>query len=118
MSLPGFHYSVPNGAKCDAHHDRDAVANIQGETDSFGAEYILMCQECYDEYKEEAKKPHISDCDWCGAKQIAVRPRRDYDEGMNGPVYYACQGCIDRDNARIEDELSDDDFSVDYGDWE
>jgi hypothetical protein len=36
---------------------------------------------------------------------------------MNGPVYYVCQNCIDKDNARIADELADDDLSYDYGDW-
>jgi hypothetical protein len=75
MSLPGSRHSVPKDAKCDLHHDRDAVANIQGETDSFGAEYILMCPECYSEHKEETKNPQISTCDWCKAKQVAVRPR-------------------------------------------
>ncbi|KXV79704.1 hypothetical protein AD953_01320 [Acetobacter malorum] len=118
MNLPGSLHSVPQDTKCGMHHNRDAVANIQGETDSFGAEYILMCQECYDEYKEEAKKPHISTCDWCKAKHVTVRPRRDYDEGMSGPVYYVCQNCIDKDNARIADELADDDLSYDCGDWE
>lgn len=49
--------------------------------------------------------------------QVLTGPRRDYDEGMNGPVYYVCQNCIDKDNARIADELADDDLSYDYGDW-
>lgn len=111
-SLPGSSHFVPENAKCDIHTDRNAVANIQGETDSFGAEYILMCRECYEEYKEEAKKPHISTCDWCKAERVPVRPRRDYDEGMNGPVYYCCQDCIDKSNARMAEELGD------YGDWE
>lgn len=118
MNLPGSHNKVPPGGKCEDHPERDAVKNIQGETDSFGAEYHLMCRECYTQYKEEAKKDYIDNCDWCKARDVAVRPRRDYDEGMNGPVYYVCQDCIDKDNARIADELKDDDLSCDYGDWE
>ncbi|WP_395495597.1 hypothetical protein [Acetobacter sp. KSO5] len=116
-NLPGSRHSVPKNAKCDIHADRNAVANIQGETDSFGAEYILMCQECYDEYKQESRKPDISDCNWCEAKQIAVKPRRDYEEGMSGPVYYVCQSCIDRDNARIAEELNDRDSYHGDGNW-
>lgn len=117
-NLPGSSHSVPENTKCDIHAERHAVANIQGETDSFGAEYILMCQECYNEYKEETKNPHISDCDWCEAKQTATWPRRDYEEGMSGRVYYLCQTCIDRDNAKISNELNDRDFYCDYGDWD
>ena len=39
-SLPGSGHSVPDGAMCDEHPDRPAVARVQGETDSFGCEMI------------------------------------------------------------------------------
>ena len=45
-TLPGHSCGVPTSTKCDTHPDRDAIRRIQGETDSFGCEYIDMCQEC------------------------------------------------------------------------
>jgi len=35
---------------CDDHQDRPATHRIQGETDSFGCEYIDWCDECYTNY--------------------------------------------------------------------
>jgi hypothetical protein len=39
-TLPGHSHQVPDGTVCDDHPDRPAVARIQGETDSFGAELM------------------------------------------------------------------------------
>ena len=46
----GSHHKVPEGATCDDHPDRPATHRVQGETDSFGCEYIDWCQECHDKY--------------------------------------------------------------------
>ena len=46
----GSHHKVPAGTMCDDHQDRPATHRIQGETDSFGCEYIDWCDECYDKY--------------------------------------------------------------------
>lgn len=47
---------------CDDHPDRPATHRVQGETDSFGCEYIDWCQECHDKYlaEREANPPERS----------------------------------------------------------
>ena len=37
-TLPGSFHPVKADFKCDVHSDRIAIANVQGETDSMGAE--------------------------------------------------------------------------------
>lgn len=104
-TLPGHSSSVPKGAKCDEHPDRDAVRRIQGETDSFGCEYHDMCQECYDEYVHEAKNADRSEkCDWCGQHDEHLYPHRDIEEGSHGRVYEMCKPCIDAERQRWEED--------------
>jgi hypothetical protein len=50
FSRSGSLHRVPSGMTCDDHPERLAVKRVQGETDSFGCEYIDWCQECYDNY--------------------------------------------------------------------
>ena len=50
-SLPGKRHELPKGAKCDEHPERDAVARVQGETDSMGCEMLDLCQECLDDLR-------------------------------------------------------------------
>ncbi len=43
-TMPGHRQGSPSGVACD--HDgclRDATVRVQGETDSFGAEYLDFC---------------------------------------------------------------------------
>lgn len=110
-SLPGSHHVIPEGATCDVHADRAAVKRIQGETDSFGCEMHDLCQECYDEYKVEASNPTVGACDWCKSSNVELRYKRDYEEGMAGPVYQVCESCIKKDNARLAEELADYDWN-------
>jgi len=105
-TLPGAAHDFPDGTKCDMHQDRQAVARIQGETDSFGSELWDMCQECLDEHHEEMRTAdHSGVCDWCHTHQPRLRPRRDYEEGMHGRVYEVCDTCIKRENDELEMEL-------------
>lgn len=125
-SLPGAGHPLPEGGTtCDSHPERPATHRVQGETDSFGSEMIDMCDECWAAYKEEAKKPNIGQCDWCKSREVALRPSRDYEEGMSGPVYYVCSPCITKRDERdrqymdehkydILDEYDDDDYRDDY----
>ena len=105
-TLPGATWDPPDGAWCDDHPDRPAVRRVQGETDSFGSEMYDLCQECIDkmrgEVAEERAKPHR--CDWCKKEKVGVRPKRDYDEGMSGPVYQVCGDCALEYNRRLEEE--------------
>ena len=94
-TMPGSVHELPEGTKCDSHEDRLAVKRIQGETDSFGCEYVMLCQECLDAYhkfrEEERNTPRY--CDWCKQQKLHVSPHRDVDEGMAGPVYNVCREC-------------------------
>ena len=113
-SLPGSRHSLPDGAVCDVHPDRPAVARIQGETDSFGCEMNDCCQECVDEIRTYSRSAEARSgrCDWCKEQATDLRDRRDYDEGMSGPVYRVCGACVKQQNERLEEEAAE--FEHDY----
>lgn len=114
-TLPGRSHDFPDGTMCDQHPDRPAVARIQGETDSFGAELNDMCQECLDDdRKAMAEADHSGVCDWCKNRAPRVRPQRDYEEGMSGRVYDVCDACIKRVNDEAERDLE----SRGHDDWD
>jgi hypothetical protein len=96
---------------CDEHPDRLSYRRVQGETDSFGSEMHDMCQECYENYRKEMEAHRAEAatgvCDWCKAHATDLRDRRDYDEGMCGPVYRVCGPCVRRDNEAAQAELDD-----------
>lgn len=108
-SLPGSRHPLPAEAMCDDHPDRSAVARVQGETDSFGAEYYDMCEECLARHKAFHADPDnsLGTCEWCKARDVRVRPHRDYEEGSAGRVYDVCDQCITRENKRLDDEWTD-----------
>jgi len=124
-TLPNSGHHVPDGTMCDDHPDRPAVARIQGETDSFGSEMHDMCEECLDEYSaylrsEQAEEDSSGTCDWCKQFAKGLRPKRDPEEGMAGPVYYVCSPCIKKYNDYWEQEARYDDnnyFGDDYDDF-
>ncbi len=102
-SLPGAvdrSESALSGSMCDNHDDRKAVIRVQGETDSFGCEYHHLCQECHDAWNAEVDPLETGDCDWCKNPSTGLRPTRDTDEGMAGPVYYVCQPCRKKQSDR------------------
>lgn len=104
-TLPGAGHPLPPGAMCDDHPDRPAVARIQGETDSFGAELLDLCQECLDELRAHRAEARCGMCDWCRAEATDLRPKRDVDEGLAGRVYHVCGLCDSRYEARLREEL-------------
>lgn len=119
-TLSGALHAVPKGQKCDEHPDRDAVARIQGETDSFGSEMHDWCQECLDEYRAYKNSPAATEhrkgiCEWCKGPADDLRDRRDYDEGLCGRVYRVCGACVKRQNEELAAEAADDDG---YDDWD
>ena len=109
-SLPGSLHLAPQGQMCDTHPDRLAVRRVQGETDSMGCEMTDMCQECLD--ADRAYVPEPRKCDWCD-NTGRLKPRRDYDEGMSGPVYHVCWACIVKQNEDAARELG----CYDHKDW-
>ena len=100
-TLAGTPHDLPDGAMCDEHPDRPAVARIQGETDSFGSELLDCCQECVDEIRayNRSAEARTGECDWCHNDATDLRDRRDYEEGMYGRVYRVCGACSRRYDA-------------------
>lgn len=115
-SLPGAVHTVPTGTMCDCHPDVPAVRRVQGETDSFGSEMHDLCQACVDELKAHSHEARCGFCDWCKNEVNNLRPRRDFDEGLYGPVYYICGACAALDNERLRQEAQDDLTDYDDGD--
>lgn len=92
-TLPGTRHKLLKQVDCDDHPGVPAIERIQGETDSFGSEMHDLCKECVDKMNKEAKKERFAHCDWCKELSNTIRPMRDADEGMAGPVYQVCQPC-------------------------
>lgn len=109
-TLPGTRHAMPAGTKCDEHQDRDAIARVQGETDSFGSEMNDMCAECLAEYRAAMNSPEADEwrkgkCEWCSEVATDLRNARDYEEGMCGRVYRVCGACIKRVDEEARREL-------------
>jgi hypothetical protein len=108
-TLPGtVHKST--SATCD-FCDEPSVCSIQGETDSFGAEYNDVCAT----HKAEFAESKIEGmCDFCKKEDDDLCVTRDPDEGQAGPVYYVCGPCITKQREAIAKELAQED----YGEYE
>lgn len=77
----------------DAEKREWATKRVQGETDSFGCEYVYLCDKHFAELQKEEEEPRIYYCDWCHQEVEKTTPTRDYDEGLHGRVYQVCQNC-------------------------
>ncbi len=108
-SMPGSAHDLPVGSMCDTHPEQLARSRIQGETDSFGAEYNDMCQTCLDEHSTSAIKARnrTGTCEWCRTPDVRVRLRRDFEEGLAGRIYDVCDECIRKENERLQTELDE-----------
>lgn len=117
-SMPYGGHALPEGAMCDDHPDRKAVARIQGETDSFGCEYNDVCSECLKDIRNyrDSAEARTGVCEWCGKHATDLRDARDYDEGMAGRLYRVCGPCIKRRNEEAAEELARYDDECDWGD--
>jgi len=107
MGLPGDRRKVPAGDFCETegHETIPATWRVQGETDSFGAEYIYLCDECV---KDLGRHWYEGTCPKCGTQDVKLYAYRDPDEGSNGPVYQACCTCRSKILASfIDDELAE-----------
>ena len=93
LGLPGNQFRAKHGEKCINHTEVDATIVVQGETDSFGAEYNPMCAECAVKAREASKQEVMGYCDLHCGEGNDVRPFRDPDEGYAGSVYMACKTC-------------------------
>lgn len=94
-TMPGSLHKVPAGQTCDEHPERVAKYRIQGETDSMGAEFVDACEECARRILPAARERYYPGrCDICKRFADTLRKWRDPDEGLAGPVYDACEGCV------------------------
>lgn len=114
-TLPNSRHVPPEGTKCDDHPEREAVARIQGETDSFGSEMHDMCAECLKEHRDYLQSPEAQErrkgcCEWCGKDATDLRNARDYDEGMSGRLYRVCGPCVKRADDEAREELDRDGY--------
>jgi hypothetical protein len=117
-NLPGKR--VPStGHMCETCEEA-ATWRLTGETDSFGSEYSFLCSKHLEECDDAAREADTSGrCDWCKIEKEKLVPHRDIDEGSNGPVYYVCRQCIQKESADLEEELdtsSDRDEDWDFPD--
>jgi len=125
-SMPGSRTLVAEGvARCLDHSDRWAQYRVQGETDSMGCEYIHLCAECAEAERLRALIPVDGYCEWHKGEGSDLRPMRDYDEGMAGPLYMTCAKCRTRVNEAARRELEESRGYDDYdpietceGDWD
>ena len=106
-SMPGSRHQLPLNQSCDKHPNRLAVVRIQGETDSFSAEYVDMCEECKQDYLKhiEEHKEDERHCEICLGNKKGVKPRRDPEEGSCGRLYDMCPECY----RKMVDAFCDDD---------
>lgn len=108
-TLPNSVHPVKLGTMCDNHPDRPAYRRVQGETDSFGAEFHDLCTECYENDRMHAAEGRHGGCDRCGEESLGLQPVRDYTEGMAGPVYWYCAACrklhVAEQHAEFDDEV-------------
>lgn len=110
-TLPGTRRD-PKGM-CDHHPRRKATHRIQGETDSFGCEMHDLCDECAKRFRAEMRsaEARTGECDWCGLEATNLSARRDWEEGMSGPVYQVCGACVKR---RSEEDRADAEYDDRY----
>ena len=107
-TMPGHCHKVPEGTKCDYHKDRFAAYRVQGETDSMGCEMEDLCTECKTKQDKACLEADSSGtCDWCKGEAPQLVNRRDYDEGMSGPIYRVCMVCTAVDNKRVAEEYEE-----------
>lgn len=107
-TLPGN--TVPSDPidRCD-DCDKPSTHRVQGETDSFGCEYLFFCDECHGKFRLalRAARDEPGECAWCKGTDKPVAPTRDYDEGMSGPVYQVCRPCRAKQSEEARRELAD-----------
>lgn len=97
--LPGQKVKFQGGLCEDC--GEPAILTIVGETDSFGSEFITLCNNCYEQMINQ--EPETMICDYC-KKDAICHPTRDYTEGSNGPVYYICSECSRKQYKDLEKE--------------
>ena len=92
---------------------------LQGETDSFGAEYFYYCsrhkkqeQDRVKEWYNSPEAEELQKCDWCKTLVPAkdLQKHRDFEEGTASPIYDVCSKCRHKETQSLlkEQEYDDD----------
>lgn len=97
---------------CSAGEDVPATVAVAGETDTWGTEWIYLC----DKHKFSSSECDHGPCDTCGAEEGTMRTR-DPSEGSHGPVYVYCpehipgldDGILDDINPNTDSEYDESD---------
>ncbi|PIR93627.1 hypothetical protein COT97_05680 [Candidatus Falkowbacteria bacterium CG10_big_fil_rev_8_21_14_0_10_39_11] len=113
-TLPSTVRAVPDSQMCDDCGEKLATRRLQGETDSFGAEWADLCDECFASERVRRRENSGGQCDYCKEHSHNLIWTRDIDEGMHGPVYHVCKRCYDRQQEAIRAELERYGY---YEDW-
>lgn len=90
---------------CEDNCNNDATHAVASEVDSFGVEWLFLCEEHITPFRSNHKKPTIGICDWCHAEDVEIRPMRDFEEGDAGGVYDVCLKCRQRKNKQLSEEM-------------
>lgn len=108
FNLPGNRIKYSGNEFCEECLDSSrATWKLTGECDSFGCEYVFLCDKHLEEHDAAALVADTSGtCEWCKLEKEKLRPHRDIDEGSNGPVYNICSACIQKEAVELEEELS------------
>jgi len=108
-TMPGTRWSIdPHaGIMCDEHPDTVAAFRVQGETDSMGCEYAHLCVACDEAFRLAGAVQRDGQCEWHKGWGLDLKPFRDMDEGMGGPVYMTCADCRRRVNDQAAAELAE-----------
>lgn len=113
MGYPGEIRSIAGTGQTAICHHEDCTNpsqwRVQGETDSFGAEYEYFCADHIEDIRAELKQAAYREdhCEGCN-KLAVLRPTRDWEEGNNGPFYYWCADCRDRNRRNLDDLYPED----------
>lgn len=113
MSLPGS--IVRHDARLDGDDDsRECYQHgctcaptwrFTRESDAAGDEFEYYCDQHIEALRQAKATADTSGvCQWCHSYYEQLSPRRDFEEGNHGPVYYVCQGCIRKRNDAISME--------------
>jgi len=91
---------------CEYHPDRPSMKRVWIYPYPDDPESIDLCEDCLKEH-EKAKGDDVGKCEWCGKESKKLRPQRDYDEGMCGPVYAVCPNCVHKASEEARKELDE-----------
>jgi len=108
--LPGDTKAIDSNEQCD-NCENTVTKRVQGETDSFGAEYHYVCDDCAAKMKQEDEEYRniLTSCDWC-KKEAKLHTARDFEEGLSGPVYEICDDCASKQNRALREEFDAEEY--------